>query len=95
MNATCAENDTVKSSNATVNVYVTDIKIEKTANVTEGLVNDLVNFTIVVRNHGNNPATKVNITDVLDNSFEFELALFVLAEFFEGISKYGNTSDSI
>ncbi len=71
VNATCAENDTVKSSNATVNVYVTDIKIEKTANVTEGLVNDLVNFTIVVRNHGNNPATKVNITDVLDNSFEF------------------------
>ena len=41
VNATCAENDTVKSSNATVNVYVTDIKIEKTANVTEGLVNDL------------------------------------------------------
>ena len=71
VNATCAENDTVKSSNATVNVYVTDIKIEKTANVTDVMVNDLVNFTIVVRNHGNNPATKVYVSDVLDNSFEF------------------------
>ena len=68
---TCAENSTVKSANATVRVFNTDIKINKSADVHSVLVNDLVNFTIVIRNHGSATATNINISDVLDNAFEF------------------------
>ena len=68
---TCAENDTVKSANATVDVYVVDLKIHKNANVSQAHINGLVNFTIVVRDHGNNEATHVRISDVLPHEFEF------------------------
>ena len=68
---TCAENDTVKSANATVDVYLVDLKIHKNANVSEAKINDLVNFTIVIRDHGNNFATHVRISDVLPHEFEF------------------------
>ena len=71
VNVTCAENDTVKSANATVNVYVVDLKIHKNANVSQAHINGLVNFTIVVRDHGNNEATHVRISDVLPHEFEF------------------------
>ena len=71
VNVTCAENDTVKSANATVDVYVVDLKIHKNANVSQAHINDLVNFTIVVRDHGNNEATNVRISDVLPHEFEF------------------------
>ena len=71
VNVTCAENDTVKSANATVDVYVVDLKIHKNANVTEAHINGLVNFTIVVRDHGNDEATNVRISDVLPHEFEF------------------------
>ncbi|MBQ9027036.1 MAG: DUF11 domain-containing protein, partial [Methanobrevibacter sp.] len=69
--AYCSENTTKVSDNATINVYVADLKIHKSVNVTEVLVNDLVNFTIVVRDHGNNATTNVRISDVLPDGFEF------------------------
>ena len=68
---TCGENDTVKSANASVYVYNTDLKINKTATQTDVSVGELVNFTIVVKNHGKSNATNINITDVLDEAFEF------------------------
>ena len=71
VNVTCSENDTVKSANASVHVYNTDLKINKTASVDSVAVNDLVNFTIVVKNHGKSNATNIHITDVLDGAFEF------------------------
>ena len=50
---------------------VTNLTVIKYANVTENVrVNDLVNFTINVTNNGPSTATNVNITDVLDSSFE-------------------------
>ena len=67
----CFENSTVLEDSAVVNVYKTDIKINKTANVTSVLVNDLVNFTIDIRNHGEAPATNVKIFDDLNEAFEF------------------------
>ena len=67
----CDENSTVKSANATVRVFNTDIKINKTADVHSVLVNDLVNFTIVIRNHGSARATGVHIGDYLPEEFEF------------------------
>lgn len=67
----CAENDTVVSDNVTVNVYEPDLKIAKTANATSVLVNDLVNFTVVVRNHGDSFATNVRISGILPDEFEF------------------------
>ena len=71
VNVSCDENATVKSANASVHVYSTDLKIIKTANATDVSVNDLVNFTITVRNHGNSTATDVHITDELGSGFEF------------------------
>ena len=71
VNVTCDENDTVKSANATVDVYVVDLKIHKNANVSQAHINGLVNFTIVVRGHGNDEATNVRISDVLPHEFEF------------------------
>ena len=50
VNVTCDQNDTVKSANASVYVYETDMKINKTANVSDVYVGDLVNFTISVKN---------------------------------------------
>ena len=67
----CAENSTVKSDSASVSVFNTDIKINKTADVHSVLVNDLVNFTIVIRNHGSARATGVHIGDYLPEEFEF------------------------
>ena len=50
---------------------VTNLTVIKYANVTENVkVNDLVNFTINVTNRGPSTATNVNVTDVLDSSFE-------------------------
>ena len=69
--AYCSENTTRVSDNATINVYIVDLKINKTANVTEAKINDLVNFTVVIRDHGNNFATNVRISDVLPDGFEF------------------------
>ena len=71
VNVTCDENSTVKSANATVHVYVTDLKINKTVDRAEVLKNETVNFTIIIKNHGKAVATNVNITDVLDDAFEF------------------------
>jgi uncharacterized repeat protein (TIGR01451 family) len=71
VDVSCAENTTVKSANASVHVYNTDLKINKTTETNNVSVNDLVNFTIVVKNHGKSNATNVNITDVLDDAFEF------------------------
>ncbi|MBR0272445.1 MAG: DUF11 domain-containing protein, partial [Methanobrevibacter sp.] len=71
VSVSCIENSTVKEDNATVRVFVTDIKINKTADVHSVLVNDLVNFTIVIRNHGSARATNVNISDVLDDGLDF------------------------
>ena len=67
----CDQNETVKSANASVHVYNTDLKINKAANVTNVSVNDLINFTISVKNHGMSNATNVHIIDELDSAFEF------------------------
>ena len=67
----CDQNETVKSANASVHVYNTDLKINKTANVSNVSVNDLINFTISVKNHGRSNATNVHIIDELDGAFEF------------------------
>ncbi len=71
VNVSCTENDAAVSANATVNVYTPDLKINKTANVTSVDVNGLVNFTIVVKNHGDSKATDLRISDVLDDAFRF------------------------
>ena len=71
VNVSCAENETIKSDNFTVHVYETDLKINKTSNMDSVPVNGLVNFTIVVKNHGKSNATNVHITDTLDDAFEF------------------------
>ena len=68
---TCDQNNTVKSANASVYVYETDMKINKTANVSDVYVGDLVNFTISVKNHGKSNATNVHIIDELNSAFEF------------------------
>ncbi|MEE0939953.1 CARDB domain-containing protein, partial [Methanobrevibacter sp.] len=71
VNVTCDQNNTVKSANASVYVYETDMKINKTANVSDVYVGDLVNFTISVKNHGKSNATNVHIIDELNSAFEF------------------------
>ena len=71
VNVSCAENGTVKSANASVHVYNTDLKIDKTADVSDVKVGDVVNFTITIKNHGRSNATGINISDVLDGAFEF------------------------
>ena len=67
----CDQNDTIKSANASVYVYSTDLKINKTATVTNVSVNDVINFTITVKNHGMSNATNVHIIDELNSAFEF------------------------
>ena len=71
VSAYCSENANPVSDNTTINVYEPDLKIHKSANVTEAFINDLVNFTVVVTNHGNGPASIVRISDVLPDGFEF------------------------
>ena len=71
VNVTCKENQTVKSANSTVFVYDPDLKITKTANISDVPINGLLNFTIYVFNHGVSNATGINITDVLGDYFEF------------------------
>ena len=66
-----SENPNPVSDNTTINVYEPDLKIHKSANVTQAFINGLVNFTIVVTNHGNDVATSVRISDVLPEGFEF------------------------
>ena len=66
----CEQNSTVKSASATVRVFETDIKITKTANVSSVYLDDgLFNFTIHIKNHGEQTATNVNITDALNEAF--------------------------
>ena len=67
----CDQNDTIKSANASVYVYSTDLKINKTSTVTNVSVNDVINFTITVKNHGMSNATNVHIIDELNSAFEF------------------------
>ena len=71
VNVSCDQNDTVKSANASVHVYNTDIKINKTTVNSEVNVGDLINFTVVIKNHGRSNATNIHISDELDSAFEF------------------------
>ncbi|MBO6274995.1 MAG: DUF11 domain-containing protein, partial [Methanobrevibacter sp.] len=58
-------------TNITVNPVV-NLTVVKVSNLTGNVsVGDLVNYTITVTNNGPSNATMVNITDVLDSSFEF------------------------
>jgi uncharacterized repeat protein (TIGR01451 family) len=66
----CYENGTNKSANATVYVFAPELVINKTVDNSSVLVNDLVNFTIVIKNIGKGNATNVNITDELDSAFK-------------------------
>ena len=65
-NSTPSENGT----NITVK-QVVNLVVNKTVNVTNVIVGDLVRFTINVTNNGPSNATGVNITDKLDSAFEF------------------------
>ena len=66
VNVTCDQNKTIKSANVTVEVLETNLRINKTANVTQPIyIGDYVNFTITIRNHGTAKATNVNITDLV------------------------------
>ena len=69
------ENDTNSSNDADyaiVNAYYSVIlNIEKVANVTEVYVGDQVEFTITVTNLGKSNATIVNITDELNEAFDY------------------------
>ena len=70
VNVTCDQNKTIKSANVTVEVLETDLRINKTVNVTEPIyINDLVNFTITIKNHGTAIATNVNLTDIVPDGF--------------------------
>ena len=73
VNVTCDQNNTVKSANATIHVYTVDLRINKTANVSDVPVNGLINFTITVKNHSvDQNATNIVITDVI-NTDVFEI----------------------
>lgn len=50
---------------------VTDLSIEKFANVSNANYNDLIKWTIIVSNEGFNDATGVIVEDVLPNGLEF------------------------
>ena len=67
------EDPTGNTSNET-NITVTpkvNLTVIKTTNVTNASVGDFVNYTITVINHGPSNATNVEITDTLDNAFQF------------------------
>jgi len=49
----------------------TDLAITKTANATYPHVNDIVTFTITVRNYGPNNATGVNVVDTMGSGMAF------------------------
>ncbi len=61
-------------ANVTIEVNKSDIvilEVNKTANESSVVVGDLVKFTITVNNTGTINATNVNITDELNDAFEF------------------------
>ena len=57
-------------TNVTVNPKV-NLTIIKTVNVTNATVGDTVNFTITVYNNGPSNATNIEITDTLNDAFEW------------------------
>ena len=63
----------LKSVNSTeFEIYpIINVNIVKSANVTDVYVNDLVNFTIVVSNDGEIIVNDVNVSDELDNAFDY------------------------
>ena len=72
VNVTANENDTVKSSEVSVNVTpVVNLTVVKTVDVAVVDVNGEVVFTINVTNNGPSNATGVKVTDVVPSGFEF------------------------
>ena len=72
VNVTANENDTVKSSEVSVNVTpVVNLTVVKTVDVAVVDVNGEVVFTINVTNNGPSNATGVRVTDVVPAGFEF------------------------
>ncbi|MBR0271626.1 MAG: DUF11 domain-containing protein, partial [Methanobrevibacter sp.] len=66
--------ETNYGANVTIEVNKTDIvilEVNKTTNESSVVVGDLVKFTITVNNTGTINATNVNITDELNEAFEF------------------------
>lgn len=59
------------SNTTTVTVLDTIISTTKAVDKATAKVGDTINYTIVVTNNGNVPATNVNFTDVLDTNMQF------------------------
>ncbi|MBR0370234.1 MAG: DUF11 domain-containing protein, partial [Methanobrevibacter sp.] len=71
--ANCHENKTdvnASSDNITVNPFV-DITVSKEANVTEAVVGDRIQYTIIVVNNGLSNATDVKVWDILPAGVEY------------------------
>ena len=67
------ENKTGHENGTIVVIYpAVNMTLVKKSNLTDNAkVGDLVNFTIDITNHGPSNATNVNVSDVLDNAFEY------------------------
>ncbi|WP_298521338.1 Ig-like domain repeat protein [uncultured Methanobrevibacter sp.] len=63
-------NNRASSDNIT-SLPVVDVKVIKTANVTEAKFNEIISYTIVVENDGPSDATEVIVTEHLSNSVGF------------------------
>ncbi|WP_458405246.1 CARDB domain-containing protein [Methanobrevibacter sp.] len=65
------ENKTETNDTTNITVKNVDLDITKVANATEVYVGDEVTFTITVTNNGDGIAHNANVTDVLDEAFEY------------------------
>ncbi len=67
------ENRTGNENGTIVVIYpAVNMTLVKKSNLTDNAkVGDLVNFTIDITNHGPSDATNVNVSDILDNAFEY------------------------
>ncbi|MBE6506031.1 MAG: DUF11 domain-containing protein, partial [Methanobrevibacter millerae] len=74
VNVSCSENDT-NVTNSSVDVDAdpnSGLSITKYANVTQAVVGDLIEYTIIVNNNGLSDATDVKVWDILPTTVEYD-----------------------